>query len=169
MKVRDICSLDVRSCRPDSNLAAAASIMWERDCGVVPVINAKNKVVGVVTDRDICMAVATRAHLASEIRVDQLMSGKVHMCRLDDDIKSAVHTMTTSAVRRLPVLNDAGELAGVLSLSDVVLASRHPKLAETGDLSWSESVPLIEAICRPRATATAEPAQRKPALAVARS
>lgn len=167
MKVREVCSLDVRSCRPESNLATAASIMWEQDCGVVPVVNEKNRILGVVTDRDICMAVATRPLLASQITVGQLMTGKPLFCRLDDDIKAAVRTMTTSAVRRLPVLNESGELAGVLSVTDLVLAAKDSKIARHGDLTWTDTIPMIEAICRPRAAKATAPVDEKPILAIA--
>lgn len=167
MKVREVCSLEVRSCRPDCNLAGAASIMWEQDCGVVPVVNEKNRILGVVTDRDICMAVATRPLLASQITVGQLMTGKPLFCRLDDDIKAAVRTMTTGAVRRLPVLNEAGELAGILSVTDLVLAAKDSKVARPGEITWADTIPMIEAICRPRAAKVTAPACEKSTFAVA--
>lgn len=169
MKVREVCSLDVRSCRPESNLATAAMVMWEMDCGVVPVVDAKNKVVGVVTDRDICMAVATRPLLASQILVEHLMRGPLHTCRLDDDIKAAVRTMAGSAVRRLPVLNDAGELAGVLSVTDVVMAAKDSKVARHGELTWTDSIPMIEAICRRPAAKPVTPVADRPVFNLALS
>jgi len=141
--------------------------MWEQDCGVVPVVNEKKHVVGVVTDRDICMAVATRNLLATQINVDQLMKGEPHTCRLDDDIKAAVRMMATNAVRRLPVLNGAGELAGMLSLTDLVMASKEQHAARHGELTWTDTIPMIEAICRPPAAKAAVKVEKKSALAAA--
>lgn len=167
MKVSDICTLDPRSCRPDTNLALVASIMWEHDCGVVPVVNDKNKVLGVVTDRDICMAVATRSLLASQITAGQVMNGKAWTCRLSDDARTALRTMSVNSVRRLPVVNDSGELAGIVSLTDFILAARDPKVARPGEITWTEAIPMVDAICRPREAKVAPPAEKKE-LAVAR-
>ncbi|MBI2921984.1 MAG: CBS domain-containing protein [Planctomycetes bacterium] len=165
MKVSDICSRDIRFCTPDTNLAEAASIMWEQDCGIVPVVDEKKNVKGVVTDRDICMAVATRSLLASQITASQVMNGKSYTCRLNDDLRTAMRTMAENSVRRLLVLNDAGELSGVLSLTDAILASKDSKSARTGDMTWAEVVPIVGAICRPRNTEAKASMGRSPALA----
>lgn len=165
MKVSDICSRDIRSCSPDTNLASVASTMWEQDCGIVPVVDGQKKVRGVVTDRDICMAVATRSLLASQITAEQVMNGKAHTCRLNDDVRTALRTMGENSVRRLLVLNDAGELSGMLSLTDAVLASKDSKIARTGDVTWAEIVPMMGAICRPRITEARASAAGRPALA----
>lgn len=124
MKVQDIMTANVASCSPESDLGAAATIMWERDCGSVPVVDGERKVVGMITDRDICMAVATRNRLASEIKVGEVISGRVYACSPDDSIKEALETMQSAQLRRLPVVDDDGVLHGVLSINDVVLHSR---------------------------------------------
>lgn len=165
MKVSDICSRDIRFCNPDTNLASAASIMWEQDCGIVPVVDEGKKVKGVLTDRDICMAVSTRSLLASQITAGQVMNGKTYACRLNDDVRTALRTMAENSVRRLLVLNDAGELSGVLSLTDAILASKDSRVARTGDVTWAEIVPMMGAICRPRTTEARASAAGRPALA----
>lgn len=164
MKVKDCCTLHVRSCRPETDLAAVASIMWEQDCGVVPVVGDDGKVLGVVTDRDICMAAATRSTPVSQIRAGQLMTGKTYTCSLDDDLSSAVRMMAAKAVRRLPVLGTRGELAGVLSLTDLVMGSHDPKTARPGEMTWAEVMPLMQSICRPRSVKI--PAATRQAVAV---
>src|SRR5690242_8490683 len=78
MKVQDVMTRNVEACLPETDLAAAAMMMWRQDCGVIPVTNRDGRVAGVVTDRDICMAVATQHRLADQIHVNEIISGKVH-------------------------------------------------------------------------------------------
>jgi CBS domain-containing protein len=124
MKVQDIMTANVESCGPETDLAAAAMIMWKRDCGSVPVIDGERKVVGMITDRDICMAVATRNKLATAIKVGDVISGRVYACAPDDRVADALETMQSAQLRRLPVVDDAGVLHGILSINDVVLHSK---------------------------------------------
>ena len=123
MKVQDIMTANVETCGPESDLAAAATIMWERDCGSVPVVDGERKVVGMITDRDICMALCTRNKLASEIKVGEVISGRVYACAADDDIKDALETMQSAQLRRLPVVDASGVLHGILSMNDIILHS----------------------------------------------
>ena len=123
MRVQDIMTADVEACSPDSDLGAAATIMWRKDCGSVPVVDAERRVIGMITDRDICMAVATRNKRASEIKVSEVISGRVYACAADDRIKDALETMQSAQLRRLPVVSDDGVLQGILSINDVVLHS----------------------------------------------
>lgn len=123
MKVQDIMTTPVETCSPDSDLGAAATIMWKRDCGSVPVLDAEERVIGMITDRDICMAVSTRNKLASQIKVSEVISGKVYACSPDDRIEDALETMQSAQLRRLPVVDDDGKLHGILSINDVILNS----------------------------------------------
>lgn len=127
MKVQNIMTSDVEACGPESDLAAAAAIMWRRDCGSVPVVDAERRIVGMITDRDICMAVSTRNRLATDLRVSEVISGKVYACAPDDNIRDAMETMQSSQLRRLPVVDADGILLGILSINDVVLHSRRGK------------------------------------------
>jgi CBS domain-containing protein len=127
MKVMDVCTRKVKVCRPDSDLAAAAQIMWDFDCGAVPVLDARDRLIGVITDRDICIAVATRKRLASEIPVKEIMSGTVVSCRLGDTLKEALRIMREAQIRRLPVLDEEGNLKGILAANDLILAIRDSK------------------------------------------
>jgi CBS domain-containing protein len=121
MKVQDAMTRNVKFCSPRSSLAQVAALMWDYDCGVMPVVDDDNSVIGVITDRDIAIAAATQSRLTTEIDVGEVMSGNVYACAEDEDIKSALHTMRREKVRRLPVINSEGKLAGILSLNDVVL------------------------------------------------
>jgi len=107
MKAEEIMTRNVQSCRPETNLSHVAVLMWERDFGVMPVVDDENRVIGMITDRDIAIAVATKGRLATEINVGEVMSGDIHACALDEDIVSALKTMRREKVRRrrLCVLN----------------------------------------------------------------
>lgn len=122
--VRNLMSAPTAICRPDSDLAAAAKLMWDHDCGFLPVVNAAGTVAGVVTDRDICMATATRRLLPEHISAAQAMSGHVHACLPDDAVTDALAAMKTFQVRRLPVIDANGRLQGVISLNDIALATK---------------------------------------------
>jgi len=120
MRVRDIMSTPVGTCAPSHNLASISAIMWKHDCGIVPVIEDGDRVVGVVTDRDICIALGTRSKRASEITADEVMSKRLHICGPDDDPGIALDTMAAARVRRLPVVSKQGKLEGILSINDLI-------------------------------------------------
>jgi CBS domain-containing protein len=126
MKVKDLLTSDVKSCSPNADLAAAATIMWDHDCGVVPVVDDDRKVLGMITDRDICIAAATRLLSPAHIRVGDVMSGNVYACTPEDDVRVALKTMKDQQVRRLPVI-EQGQLVGILSIGDVVARAESRK------------------------------------------
>ena len=123
MKVRDLMRREPRVCTPGAHLARVGQIMEQTGSGFLPVIGDQDRVVGVITDRDLALAVATRDRKPSEIEVRSVMSGEVYACGPDDDIGEALQVMRERKVRRLPVLDSHG-LAGILSLDDVVLEAR---------------------------------------------
>ncbi|MCI0659553.1 MAG: CBS domain-containing protein [Acidobacteria bacterium] len=140
-------------CRPETNLAAVATIMWDGDCGVMPVVNEEGKVVGMITDRDISIALATKGRLASEIPVSEVITGKAYSCELDEDIKSALKTMRHERVRRLPVINDDGRLQGILCMNDVILRAEEARGKHVPEISYEDVMSTMKALCehRPRA------------------
>ena len=118
MKVKKLMTTDCATCTVDSPAADAAKIMWESDCGIVPVLEDGN-LVGVVTDRDICMAALMSGLPLGLIRVSEVMTTEVSVCEADDDVTAAHGTMRESQVRRLPVVDEEGALVGVISLADL--------------------------------------------------
>jgi|GEM_PF-428169 len=121
MKVRDVMTTEVGYCQSDAPLAQAADIMWQRDCGVVPVTDENQRVVGMITDRDICFAVVTKNRLASEIKISEVISqNEVQSCAPGDAVEDALKTMKRHQIRRLPVVNKEGVLVGILSLADLI-------------------------------------------------
>src|SRR5919205_701264 len=157
MLVESLMTRDVESARPDSTLAEAAAVMWRRDCGVVPVVEEGGGVVGVITDRDICMALSMRGQRAGEVRVAEVMSGGVETCTPVDDVREALEAMARRQVRRLPVVDSRGRLVGVLSISDVVRHTRKGKGKK--HVSRRATLAALRAVCAPHGSGADEAAE----------
>ena len=93
MKVKEIMSAYVTSCGPNATLVAAAGVMRGYNCGTLAVIGGGGKVIGIITDRDICLAVSKKDNDVSRIKVSEVISGKVYACAPTDDVKDALKTM----------------------------------------------------------------------------
>ncbi len=133
MTIADIMTGEARCCHPETNLATAAALMWAGDCGALPVVDAEGRALGMITDRDVCMAVATRNRLASEIAVGELLGGDVWACEAHDDVRAALEVMEEKRVRRLPVIDSENRVIGVISMNDVVLNAVERKGGKKGE------------------------------------
>ena len=123
MFVKDIMKRSVATCAPDNELSSAADIMRNRDCGFLPVVDSRGTVVGVVTDRDVCMSGATAHRPLTRVSVKETMSQPVFSCFGDENLETVLTTMASHHVRRLPVLTKSGHLEGVVSIDDIVQAA----------------------------------------------
>jgi CBS domain-containing protein len=119
MKVKDVMTKEVKTCAPETDLSVVANSMWMRDCGALPVVDGKGEVVGMITDRDVCIATGCHRRDPATILVSDVMTGKVHSCSPETDLREALRMMQRKQVRRLSVIDSAGKLCGVLSLDDV--------------------------------------------------
>lgn len=144
MKVKEIMTGEVKPCDLNASLAEAAKTMWEADCGVLPVLKDGKELVGVITDRDICMALTMRDCNPSEVSAEEVINGVVYSVVPDDDVQKALQLMKEHKVRRLPVVNSEGELEGMLSMNDVVLKAEDTRKTE---LSYAEVVNTYKAVC----------------------
>jgi CBS domain-containing protein len=120
MKVRELMTKKVSSCRATDACSEAVKIMWECDCGAVPVVGDDDRLVGIITDRDVCMATWLRDSLPRDIPVSAIMSRELCVCSPSDRIDSAEQLMRTRQIRRLPVVDTDQRLVGILSLADIV-------------------------------------------------
>lgn len=145
MKVKEVMTPDVKSICITQTLAEAAKEMWDNDCGALPVVK-EHKVVGMLTDRDICMAGAMRDRSLAQISVEEIMHEHVHVAKLDENIEKALATMRDYKVRRLPVLNAEGELAGIVSMNDIVLKAK-PTNGKKPPIEYVDVVKTYQAIC----------------------
>jgi CBS domain-containing protein len=138
MKVTDVMAKPPAYCSPHTNLAAAVEILWRQNCGILPIVDFSEKVVGVVTDRDICVALGTQNRLPSDMTVSEVASGKVITCKPDDDLSGALATMAQGKVRRLPVIDAGGKLQGILSIDDVVVRTETGTRKGDSELSFED-------------------------------
>jgi CBS domain-containing protein len=157
--VRDLMTTAVRSCTTGDNLQRAAQIMWESDCGVVPVVDRDGRLVGMITDRDICMAAYTQGKPLSHIGVFYAMAKEVHGVHDTDRIEAAEDLMRRVRVRRVPVLDRDGRLKGILSMNDL---ARHVHCSPVGrwasGLSTDRIAWTLAAICeRPNGRSAKQP------------
>lgn len=150
MKVKEIMSANAKVCTPTSSLADAAGLMWENDCGIVPVVTEGEKIVGLVTDRDICMAACTQGRKLSNIAIEEIFSGKVFACKPEDDVHTALNTMRENKVHRLPVVDANGKLKGMLSMNDIVLNAKESSGKKPPELSYVDVVNTYKSICQHR-------------------
>jgi len=152
MHVRELMRTDVVSCGPEEPLDIAARAMWEQDIGVLPVVDREQRVVGMITDRDICMAAYTTGRELRALRVAGAMSKQVVSCAPGDSIGLAAERMRRHQVRRLPVVSD-GRLVGILSLNDYANAAIYgdPK---RGSLRLDDVAKTLARISEHRSSAT---------------
>jgi CBS domain-containing protein len=148
MDVETLMTRDVGYCAPDDAMATAARIMWERDCGIVPVVDpGTGRLVGVVTDRDLCMAAYTRDERLSRMRVREAMSARVFTCHPHEEVAAAHDRMRANQVRRLPVVDGEERLVGILSLNDLACHAASPAATRAEKREVAET---LASICRHR-------------------
>ncbi len=126
LQIGAVMTRDVWTCAAHDTLDHAARLMWERDCGALPVVDRDHRVVGMITDRDVCMAAYTKGKVLSHVHVSDAMARYVHTVRISDDVLHAEHAMSEFQVRRLPVIDGTGRLVGLVSLVDLARRNRHP-------------------------------------------
>ena len=142
MTVRELMTTEVRTCRAETSLAEAVREMWEGDCGALPVVNDEGRVTGMITDRDICIALATKGRPADRVAVREVAQSHAYTCQPGDEASAALHSMKAHQVRRLPVVDADGHIRGILSLNDVV--------THVGSASPTEVVSTLASICAHR-------------------
>ncbi len=156
MKVNEIMTRNVSTCDLNASLVEAAQAMWQNDCGILPVLKDGKELVGLITDRDICMGMAMKDRVPSGISVEEIMTGAVHSVMFDDDVQQALETMRLHQVRRLPVIDAEGKVTGMLSLNDVTLLAEEMPNQRAPDLFFPEVMKTYKAICAHRSAAVPE-------------
>jgi len=129
-----------------STLADVAKIMADHEIGVVPIVDAGERVVGILTDRDLCKAIASMNRPPAEIAAIELASKPVVCCDAHDDLASALKIMRQRHIRRLPVVDERGQLRGILSIDDVVLRSEDERESGGSPVSFGDAVMTLKAI-----------------------
>jgi signal-transduction protein with cAMP-binding, CBS, and nucleotidyltransferase domain len=121
MKVSEIMTSKPVFCPCETNLASVTALLWQHGKGAVVVVDREHHPIGLITDRDICIALGTRGKLAQDVTVGEVITGKVFTCSLDANVHEALACMQRNHVRRLIVTSESGGVAGVLSIDDLIL------------------------------------------------
>lgn len=147
MKVGRLMTRVVKTCRPQDSLSIAAKLMWDNNCGSVAVV-ADTGLVGVLTDRDICMAAYTQGRSLYDIQVSIAMSKKLFSCGPEDSLATAEKTMRSNRIRRLPVVDADRHLVGILSLDDIAREAAHERKGKgRAEITTEEVCDTLAAIC----------------------
>jgi CBS domain-containing protein len=153
MKVENVMKQPAQTCRAEDALNRAAQLMWEHDCGCVPIVQDDGCVVGMLTDRDICMAAYTRGAPLTALRVQDAMSGTICACHPQDTVADAERIMRANQVHRLPVIDAGGRLVGILSLNDLAQEAVREAAKRRRDVSLAEIGETLGIVCKPRRAA----------------
>lgn len=130
MLVQEIMTKGVSFCSPGTNAAAATEIMWTRNCGALPIVEDGRGVIGMVTDRDLLIALGTSNRNAADLPVGEVMNKDLSLCAPDDDVRDALKTMAQRRLHRLPVVDKDGALQGMISLDDIALRAEAEGLSK---------------------------------------
>jgi CBS domain-containing protein len=154
MTIETLMSRDVHHCRPDQTLDYAASQLWEHDCGSLPVCardeDGEPRVIGMLTDRDICMAALFQGKPLHELKVADSMSRGIRVAKLDDRPEDVELTMRELKIRRVPVTDEDGRLVGIVSLADFARAARNDAASRSDEsVSERDVGHTLAAICEP--------------------
>lgn len=142
MLVEDVMTEETVICDINESLESIAYKMWNGDFGAVPVVNEYGMPVGVITDRDICMALALRHCNASQLRARDLLHDRFVSCSPKWELKQALKLMAQEKIRRLPVVDDDGHIKGLVSLADMAVVAVSGK--KKGSLSKGD---FVDAFC----------------------
>jgi CBS domain-containing protein len=162
MKVSELMNSPAQTCAPQESCHAAARIMWEHDCGCVPVTDDERRLVGVVTDRDIAMAAHLTGNPLGRIPVGQVMGPRAISVDGDASVHDALQAMADAQVLRLPVVDSSRHVIGVLALSDAILAAPSGKDA-------SEAIQTVAAIAKRRTAPVTIPSVGRAQAVVAKA
>ena len=144
--VADVMTASPRACQRSDSLVVAAKILWENDCGAVPVVDDGQRVVGMITDRDCLMAAFTRGRKLEDLSVQSAMAHMVFAVRSSETVEAAARRMAEHAVRRLPVLDDHGRLCGMVSLADLAQPKSGLAAASVAQALASVTAPRKQAV-----------------------
>jgi CBS domain-containing protein len=140
--VRDAMTTDPFCCTPTDTTVTAARIMLDHDTGVVPVVEEGERplIVGVVTDRDLCLGVVAQDSTPHAVQVESCMTTIVVSCAPDDPLDKAVALMQKNRIRRIPVVDNSGIIVGILSMADLI---------QRGEISEDETSNMLRRVSEP--------------------
>jgi CBS domain-containing protein len=153
MRIEQLMTKLPKSCQSGDTLGEAAQLMWDHDCGCLPVTadDGSQRVIGMITDRDICMAALSHGEPLKGIRVGDAMATDVWACNPGDSPCEAEAIMREARVRRLPVVDEADQLLGLISLADIAREAERQHWRKRREITEAEVGEVLTMICQPRA------------------
>lgn len=150
MRVQELMTRQIKSCAPEDSLERAAQLMWESDCGALPVSagDGANRIVGMITDRDITMSALFQHKTLGDLRVNEAMAKSVETCHASDSVTQAEKIMREARIRRLPVLDGTGALVGMISLADLAREAYRERMRDRKDITETEIGSTLAAIVK---------------------
>jgi CBS domain-containing protein len=151
MRVEQLMTKQVKTCKPDDTLDHAAQLMWDHDCGCLPVCtgNGINRVTGVITDRDICMSALFQGKPLRNLRVSDAMAKQVRVCRSNDALADVERMMREAKIRRLPVVDEQDALIGMITLADLAREAEREQTRPAPEITGNEIGVTLASICQP--------------------
>jgi CBS domain-containing protein len=150
VKIVEIMTRDVHTCTPNDTLATAAQIMWENDCGAVPVVDRDGKLVGLITDRDLAMAAQLQGVALRESSVASAMARDVKSCSPQDTPATVQAMMQQHRIRRVPVVDNDRRLVGIISLGDLAYVMSTQQTLGGDGMTWTSIAHTLAAVSAPR-------------------
>jgi CBS domain-containing protein len=148
MRVEEIMSSQLETCRPEDSLEQAAQKMWEHDIGSLPVLAPDGRALSMITDRDIAMSAYIHGMALKEMKVSDAMSRRLVTVRPSDDLHLVEERMRAEQVRRIPVVDGKGALKGIVTVNDL---SHHLRSSRAvNGVTPEEVAGTIAAISTPR-------------------
>jgi CBS domain-containing protein len=129
-RARDVMTPDPACCTPNTSIDEVAKLMVENDCGEIPVVDTGDRVVGVVTDRDIVCRVVAEGKNPVGYTAETCMTRDVVTVRDDTPLDEVVNTMERHQIRRVPVVAEDGCCAGIISQADIAREGPAHEVAE---------------------------------------
>lgn len=126
MRVQELMTAQPFTCQSNQSLYVVARMMWEHDCGAIPIVDDKGHLVGMVTDRDICMAAFTQGRALQELPIHIAMSKQIYSARPEQDVSEVRALMADHQVRRIPIVDEQRKPIGIVTLKDL---ARDPSTA----------------------------------------
>lgn len=149
MLVKDIMRANVETCRLDSTLESIALMMWNHDCGAIPVVDEENKPLGVITDRDIAMGCSLNHKALWELRAADILNHRpLYSCDGEQEVHTLLQAMQDHQVRRMPVTDDQGKLAGIVSLGDAINIAKKGSRG-TGGVGYDKVMDVLKSVSTP--------------------
>jgi len=138
MQVRELMSRNIHVCLPTDNLDRAARLMWDHDLGVVPIVDRAHRLLGIVTDRDACMAAYTQNKRLAEIAIQDVMSRRIFAVHPEDPLTRALEAMRQAQVRRIPVIDEDETLVGMITQNDLIREANRE--ARNGNRAFADDI-----------------------------